>query len=101
MLDHLLTLPPGTELEIRAPVFKFYGEEYAYLFDHVRTQGYRRLRIDGRLHDISQELSLDEARDYQIEAVIDRFVIKPGLDSFWPRSNTACSPAKPSSVFTC
>jgi excinuclease ABC subunit A len=80
MLEHLLRLRQGTEVEIRAPVFKFYGEDYAYLFDDIRTKGYRRVTIDGVSHDISQTLELDEARIYQIEVVIDRLIIKPGLD---------------------
>jgi excinuclease ABC subunit A len=80
MLEHLLSLREGTEVEIRAPVFKFYGEDYAYLFDDVRTKGYRRIRIDGELVDISQEIALDERETYQFEAVIDRFLIKEGLD---------------------
>jgi excinuclease ABC subunit A len=80
MLEHLLALPPGSEVELRAPVFKFYGEDYAYLLDDVRGKGYRRVRIDGALHDISQEIELDEERTYHISAVADRFVIRSGID---------------------
>ena len=60
MLAHLLTLPAGTEVEVRAPVFKIYGEDYAYLFDEVRTRGYRRAYIDGRFVDFSEAVDLDE-----------------------------------------
>ena len=49
MLEHVLALPEGTEVEIRAPALKFYGEDYAYLFDDVRTKGYRQVYIDGEL----------------------------------------------------
>jgi len=80
MVEHLLALPEGTEVEIRAPVFKFYGEDYAYLFDDVRSKGYRRVRINGKLHDISKELELDEERTYQIDVVVDRFIMKSGID---------------------
>ena len=80
MLEHLLALPEGTEVEIRAPVFKFYGEDYAYLFDDVRTKGYRRVRINGKLHDISKDVELEETRTYQIDIVVDRFIIKSGID---------------------
>ena len=75
MAEHLLSLPDGAEVEIRAPVFKIYGEDYAFLFDDIRTKGYRRVRIDGELCDLSEELELDENEDFHIEAVIDRFVI--------------------------
>ncbi|MBN1877671.1 MAG: excinuclease ABC subunit UvrA [Anaerolineae bacterium] len=80
MLDHLMTLPEGTEVEVRAPVFKIYGEDYAYLFDEVRTRGYRRAYIDGRFVDISQEINLEEEEDYQIDILVDRFAIKAGMD---------------------
>ena len=80
MLERLMSLPEGTEVEILVPIFKFYGEDYAYLFDDIRTKGYRRVRIDGRLQDISRSFELDEGQAYRIEVVIDRFIIKPGQD---------------------
>jgi excinuclease ABC subunit A len=80
MAERLLSLPKGTEVEIRAPLFKVYGEDYPYLFGDIRTRGYRRLRIDGELHDISDAIELDEDREYHMEAVIDRYVIKPEIE---------------------
>lgn len=76
MLERMLALPEGTEIEIRAPVFKYYGEDWGYLFDDVRTKGYRKVVIDGQLHDLSEEIALDEERNYQIEVVVDRFVVR-------------------------
>ena len=46
MAEHLLSLPRGTEVEVRAPVCKIYGEDYDYLFEQIRVNGYRRARID-------------------------------------------------------
>jgi excinuclease ABC subunit A len=80
MLEHLMRLPEGTEVEIRAPVLKFYGEDYAYLFDDVRTKGYRRAYINGRLVDTSQELDLNEDEVYQIDVLVDRFAVRSGMD---------------------
>jgi excinuclease ABC subunit A len=80
LLDHLLTLAAGTEVEIRAPVWKIYGEDYAYLFDEVRTRGYRRAYIDGRFVDLSQAAELDEDSTYQIDVLVDRFPIRSGND---------------------
>jgi excinuclease ABC subunit A len=80
MLERLLALPEGTEVEIRAPVFKVYGEDWAYLLDDVRLRGYRRVRVNGELCDISQALELDEGQDYQIDVVVDRYVIHSGMD---------------------
>ncbi|MEM7131657.1 MAG: excinuclease ABC subunit UvrA [Chloroflexota bacterium] len=81
MLERLYSLPEGTEVEIRAPVFRFYGEDFDYLFDDVRTKGFRRVRIDGQLHDLSQPLELNEGQTYQIEAVVDQIVIRHDSDA--------------------
>ncbi len=80
VLEHLMALPEGTEIEIRAPVRRFYGEDWAYLFDDVRTKGYRHVYVDGQRHDISQEIELDEEDTYQVDAVVDRFVIRQGIE---------------------
>ncbi len=80
MLEHLMALPDGSEVEIRAPVYKFYGEDYAYLFDDIRTKGYRRAYINGKFTDTTQALDLDEDEVYQIDALVDRLVIHSGND---------------------
>ncbi|MGH2368437.1 MAG: excinuclease ABC subunit UvrA, partial [Chloroflexota bacterium] len=59
--EHILSLPPGTVVELDAPIFKLYGEDYPYLFGEIRSQGYRRLRVDDALVDLGGELDLDEA----------------------------------------
>jgi excinuclease ABC subunit A len=80
LLEHMLSLPVGSEVEIRTPVPKVFDEDYDYLLETIRAAGYRRARIDGKLMDIGEELKLDESRDYFVEAVIDVVVIKPGID---------------------
>lgn len=89
MLERIHGLPAGAELEVRAPIFKFYGEDYDYLFDDVRTKGYRRVRIDGQLYDLSQPLELDEAHTYRIEAVVDHFTIRHDMDNRMDRQIVA------------
>lgn len=80
MLEHMLSLPPGTEVEVRAPVYKIYGEDYAYLFEQIRVNGYRRARIDGKPCDLGDNLELDEDEDHTVEAIVDSFVVGPGID---------------------
>ena len=80
MMERLLSLPEGTEVEVRSPVFKIYGEDYEYLIDQIRSNGYRRARIDGELTDLGQKQELDELHDYHIEAVVDTFIIERGID---------------------
>ena len=79
MAEHVLSLPQGTVVEIDAPVFKPYGEDYPYLFGQIRSQGYRRLRVDDELLDLSEELELDEAETYNLEAAIDTVLVKPDI----------------------
>src|SRR6185295_3814407 len=79
MAEHILALPPGTLVEIDAPIFKIYGEDYPYLFGEIRTRGYRRLRVDDELVDLSEEFELDEAATYNLEVVVDMFVVKPDI----------------------
>ena len=80
MLEHLLTLPPGTELEVRTPVYKIFGEDYAYLFEQIRVNGYRRARIDGQPRDLGDNIELDEDASHTVEAIVDSVVIAPGID---------------------
>jgi excinuclease ABC subunit A len=80
MAEHMLALPQGTEVEVRAPVYKIYGEDYEYLFEQIRINGYRRARVDGQPHDLGDHIELDEDEAHTIEAVIDSFVIGPGID---------------------
>ena len=80
ILERLLALPEGTEVEIHAPVFKIYGEDYAYLFDDIRTKGCRHLRINGEPHDISEDIELDEDIDYDTQVIVDKFFIQKDID---------------------
>lgn len=80
MAERLLSLPDGTEVEVRAPVFKIFGEDYEYLVDEIRTNGYRRARINGKPKDLGEDLKLDEEMNYVIDAVVDSFVIERGID---------------------
>ena len=75
LLEHVLALPKGTEVEIRAPALKFYSEDWAYLFDDVRNKGYRKVYIDGRLVDTSKELELDEDEHYQVDVLVDHLAV--------------------------
>ena len=80
ILERMLALPEGSEVEIHAPVFKIYGEDYDYLFDDIRTKGCRHVRIDGIEHDISEEIELDPDQEYDIQVIVDKFFIKKDID---------------------
>ena len=80
MMERMLALPKGTEVEVRAPVFKIYGEDYEYTLEQIRVNGYRRARINGKEKDLGSNVELDEEKEYRIEAIVDSFVVEKGID---------------------
>ena len=75
ILEAMLGLPEGAEVELRAPVFPVYGEELEFVFTEIRKKGIRRLIIDGRQVDISNEMDVDESRVVHMDAIVDRFIV--------------------------
>ena len=79
MAEHISSLPAGTVVELRAPLFKIYGEDYEYVLKQTREKGYKKLLIDGEPYDLSDKFELDDERNYEIEIIIDRFTVKPNI----------------------
>jgi excinuclease ABC subunit A len=75
ILEAILALPEGAQIELRAPVFAQYGEEMDFVLTEVRKKGCRVMIIDGKPVDISAEVELDESKIKHMDAVVDRFVI--------------------------
>ena len=75
ILEAILGLPEGTQIELRAPVFKQYGEELDFVLTEVRKKGCRLLIIDGKPVDISAQVEIDESKVTDMDAVVDRFVV--------------------------
>jgi excinuclease ABC subunit A len=74
--EHISALPIGTVIELRAPVYKIFGEDYNYTFHKLREKGYKNLLVDGEPFSISEKRELDETKIYKIELIIDRFTLK-------------------------
>ena len=75
ILESILSLPEGAEVELRAPVFKIYGEDLDYVFTEIRKKGCRRLIVDGKPIDLSQPIDLDESAVRHMDAVVDKLVV--------------------------
>ncbi len=75
ILEAILSLPEGTAIELRAPIFKVYGEDLEFVFTEVRKKGCRTIVIDGKPVDISEELNLEAADVRQMDAIVDRLVV--------------------------
>jgi len=81
MVDRILSLPDKTKIMIMAPLVRGRKGEYKKLFEDYREKGYLRMRVDGEVRDLEEEIKLDRYRKHDIELVIDRIVIKPGVNS--------------------
>ncbi len=79
MVDQILTLPEGTRLMLLAPVVDGRKGEHHQVFDMLRAEGYIRARIDGEVVELDQPPALDLRRKHTIEAVIDRFKVRPDI----------------------
>jgi excinuclease ABC subunit A len=78
ILEQLLSLPAGTQVELRAPAFEVYGEDRGFLLASIRKRGVRRVVVDGEATvDITEETELEEG-PHRFEAVVDRLVVRPG-----------------------
>jgi excinuclease ABC subunit A len=75
ILDAILSLPEGAEVELRAPVFRIYGEELDVVFTEVRKKGCRRLIADGKSIDLSDEVEVDDSDVKNMDAVVDRVIV--------------------------
>ncbi|MCL1845768.1 MAG: excinuclease ABC subunit UvrA [Defluviitaleaceae bacterium] len=79
IVDQILLLPEKTRLQILAPVVRARKGEHARLLDDARKNGYVRARIDGEVFDLAEEISLDKKKKHTIEIVIDRLVVREGI----------------------
>ncbi|MBU2874038.1 excinuclease ABC subunit UvrA [Marinobacter salexigens] len=80
MVDQVLALPEDSKLMILAPVIRDRKGEHLQVVETMRSQGFIRLRIDGTVYDIDDAPALDKKRKHQIDVVVDRFKVKPGLE---------------------
>lgn len=81
MVDAVMELPEGTRIQVMAPVVRGRKGEYQKLFEHIKKSGFVRLRVDGEMKDASEEIKLDKYKKHNIEIVVDRIVLKPGIES--------------------
>ena len=77
IIDQIITLPEGTRIQILAPVVRARKGEYNKVFEDARKSGYVRVRADGSIYDLSEEIVLDKNKKHNIEIIVDRLVVKP------------------------
>ena len=77
IIDRLMALPEKTRVQLLAPVIRGKKGEHSKVFEDARRQGYVRVRVDGEIHDLSEEFKLAKTKKHSIEIVVDRAVIRP------------------------
>ena len=80
MVDHIMSLPERTKLQLLAPVVRGRKGTHAKLLDQAKRSGYVRVLIDGNMYELSEEIKLDKNIKHNIEIVVDRLVVKPGIE---------------------
>jgi len=79
IVDHVLDQTAGTKLLLLAPVVRGRKGEYRHIFDQLRGQGFARVRVDGKVLELAEEIKLDKKKAHTIEVVIDRLVAGPSI----------------------
>ena len=80
MVDQIMTLPERQKIQLLAPVVRGRKGTHAKLLDQARRSGYVRVQIDGSLYELSEDISLDKNIKHNIEIVVDRLIVKPGIE---------------------
>ena len=77
IIDRILSWPDGTRIYILAPIVKDKKGEHKYIFEALKKAGYQRVRVDGKIYDIEEELDLDKKKKHYIEVMVDRMIVEP------------------------
>ena len=80
MVDQVMELSEGTRIQLLAPVVRGRKGEHAKVFDRAKRSGYVRVRVDGSLYELTEEIKLDKNIKHNVEIVVDRLVVKPGIE---------------------
>ncbi len=81
MVDQVMTLPEETRIQVLAPLVRGRKGEYTRLLEEMRRKGFVRVRVDGEIRELEEEISLDKQKKHSIEVVVDRLVIREGIET--------------------
>ncbi len=81
IVDQLMLLPEDARLQVLSPLIRGRKGEYSALFDELRKKGYVRIRVDGEVRELEEEIPLDKNKKHDIEVIIDRLILREGLES--------------------
>ena len=79
IIDQVLALPAGTRIQVMAPVIRGKKGEHAKVFEDAKRSGYVRVRVDGNLYELDEEIKLEKNKKHSIEIIVDRLIIRPDI----------------------
>ncbi len=80
MVDQIMAMPEGSRIQLLAPVVRGKKGEHVKVFDRAKRSGYVRVMVDGSMYELSEEIKLDKNIKHSIEIIVDRLVVKPGIE---------------------
>ncbi len=80
MVDQIMSMPQGTKIQLLAPVVRGRKGEHQKLLERAKRSGYVRVQVDGSVYELTEEIRLDKNKKHDIEIVVDRLVVKPGIE---------------------
>lgn len=81
IVDQVMELPERTRLQVLAPVVRGRKGEYKKLFEDIRKEGFVRVRVDGEMREVTENIELDKNKKHNIEIVVDRIILRPGVEN--------------------
>jgi len=80
MVDTIMALPEGSKIQVLAPLVRGKKGTYGKLIDDVRKEGFVRIRVDGEVHEVTDDIQMDRYKQHTIEIVVDRLIVKEGIE---------------------
>jgi len=81
MVDQLLELPEGTRMQVLGPISRGKKGEFKKVFDEIKRQGFLRVKIDGEIKELTEDINLDKNKKHTISVVVDRIILRPGVEN--------------------
>ena len=90
MVDQIMAMPEGTKIQVMAPVVRGRKGTHQKIFEQAKRSGYVRVQADGSMYELTEEIPLDKNKKHNIEIVVDRLVVKPGIEKRLTDSIETC-----------
>ena len=90
MVDQIMAMPEGTKIQVMAPVVRGRKGTHQKIFEQAKRSGYVRVQVDGSMYELTEEIALDKNKKHNIEIVVDRLVVKPGIEKRLTDSIETC-----------